>query len=141
MTRAAERPTPVESEEDMTELDQDELWQHGVEGEAPDSATTQALNLAHRATEKFPELTSRYKAYAGPVAIVSGALMALAGVAVARRLRRGQNPDEILEQITPEEIERAAGVSNRQNRVWRMVKRIARRRYGSDSETITPSAE
>ncbi len=139
MTRAAERPKTVESEEDMTELDQDEDWQHGVEGEAPDSATTQALNLAHRATEKFPELAKRYKAYAGPAAIVSGALMALAGVAVARRLRRGQNPDEILEQITPEEIERAAGVSNRQNRVWRMVKRIARRRYGSDSETTTPS--
>lgn len=141
MTRAAERPKTVESEEDMTELDQDELWQHGVEGETPDSATTQALNLAHRATEKFPELVDRYKAYAGPAVIVSGALMALAGVAVARRLRRGQNPDEILEQITPEEIERAAGVSNRQNRVWRMVKRIARRRYGSDSETATPSDE
>ena len=42
---------------------------------------------------------------------------------------------------TPEEIERAAGVSSRQNRVWRMVKRIARRRYGSDSETINPSDE
>ncbi|MCH7697347.1 MAG: hypothetical protein IH865_00210 [Chloroflexi bacterium] len=141
MTRAAERPTAVEPEDDMTEMDQDELWQHGVEGEAPDNATTQALNLAHRATEKFPELAKRYRAYAGPAAIVSGALMALAGVAVARRLRRGQHPDEILEQITSEEIERAAGVSNRQNRVWRMVKRIARRRYGSNSETTTPSDE
>lgn len=139
MTRAAERPTTVEPEEDMTEMDQDELWQHGVEGEVPDSATTQALNLAHRATEKFPELANRYKAYAGPVAIVSGALMALAGVAVARRLRRGQSPDEILEQITSEEIERAAGVSNRQNRVWRMVKRIARRR--AENEATSPSDE
>ena len=60
MTRAAERPTAVEPEDDMTEMDQDELWQHGVEGEAPDNATTQALNLAHRATEKFPELANRY---------------------------------------------------------------------------------
>ena len=67
--------------------------------------------------------------------------MALAGVAVARRLRRGQNPEEILEQITSEEIERAAGVSNRQNRVWRMVKRIGQRRYGSDNSSSidTPS--
>ena len=139
MTRATERPTTVEFEDDMTEMDQDELWQDGVEGEVPDSATTQALNLAHRATEKFPELANRYKAYAGPAAIVSGALMALAGVAVARRLRRGQTPDEILEQITPEEIERAAGVTNRQNRVWRMVKRIARSR--AENEASESSSE
>ncbi len=139
MTRATERPTTVESEEGMTEMDQDELWQDGVEGEAPDSATTQALNLAHRATEKFPELVNRYKAYAGPAANFSGSLMALAGVAVARRLRRGQSPDEILDQITSEEIERAAGVSNRQNRVWRMVKRIALRR--AENEATSPSDE
>ena len=139
MTCATERPTTVEFEDDMTEMDQDELWQDGVEGEVPDSATTQALNLAHRATEKFPELANRYKAYAGPAAIVSGALMALAGVAVARRLRRGQTPDEILEQITPEEIERAAGVTNRQNRVWRMVKRIARSR--AENEASESSSE
>lgn len=140
MTRAVERPTTVEPDKDKTEPEQEDFWEQGVEGETPDSATTQALNLAHRATEKFPELVNRYKAYAGPAAIVSGALMALAGVAVARRLRRGQNPDEILEQITPEEIERAADVSIRENRVWRMVKRIALRRYDQEASD-TPSDE
>ena len=139
MTRATDRPSTVQPEEDMTDSEQDEIWQDAVEGDTPDSATTQALNLAHRATEKFPELANRYKSYAGPAAIVSGALMALAGVAVARRLRRGQDPEQILEQITSEEIERAAGVSNRQNRVWRMVKRIARRR--AENEASESSGE
>ncbi len=131
MTRAAERPTTMKPEQEEPEQNQNEIWQEQVEGETPDSSTTQALNLAHRVTEKFPELVTRYKSYAGPAAIVSSALMALAGVAVARRLRRGQNAEEILDQITAEEIEQAANVSSRQNRVWRMVKRIALRRYGS----------
>lgn len=131
MTRAAERPSTMNLEQDEPEQNQNEIWQEQVEGETPDSSTTQALNLAHRVTEKFPELVTRYKSYAGPAAIVSSALMALAGVAVARRLRRGQNAEEILDQITAEEIEQAANVSSRQNRVWRMVKRIALRRYGS----------
>jgi hypothetical protein len=132
MTRAAERPSTMKPDQEEPEQSQNEIWQEQVEGETPDSSTTQALSLAHRVTEKFPELVKRYKSYAGPAAIVSSALMALAGVAVARRLRRGQSAEEILDQITSEEIERAAGVSSRQNRVWRMVKRIGKRRYGSD---------
>ena len=124
MTRAPDLPAE-------TEQDSEELWEH-TEGEVPDKATRQALNLAHRATEKFPELVTRYRSFAGPATIVSGALMALAGVAVARRLRKGQQPEEILEQITPEEIEQAASVTSRQNLLLRMVRRIGRRRYGAD---------
>ena len=127
MTRAPDRPAETEQEPE-------ELWEH-VEGDSPDTATQQALNLAHRATEKFPELVTRYRSFAGPVAIVSGALMALAGVAVARRLRKGQQPEQILEQITPEEIERAASVTSRQNRLLRMIRRVGRRRYGAVGES------
>ena len=127
MTRAPDRPAE-------TEHDAEDVWEH-VEGESPDTATRQTLNLAHRATEKFPELVTRYRSFAGPVAIVSGTLMALAGVAVARRLRKGQQPEEILEQITPEEIEQAASVTSRQNRLLRMIRRIGRRRYGADGES------
>ncbi len=127
MTRAPDRPAE-------TEQDAEELWEH-TEGEVPDKATRQTLNLAHRATEKFPELVTRYRSFAGPVAIVSGTLMALAGVAVARRLRRGQQPEEILEQITPEEIEQAASVTSRQNLLLRMIRRIGRRRYGAEGES------
>jgi hypothetical protein len=122
MTRAAERPTSTDS----AEHDDDLYWD--VEGERPDSATSDALNLAHRAIEKFPELAERYKNFAGPVAIASGALVVLAGVAVARRTMRGQNAEEILSQITSNEIEQAVNTTSRKNRLWRMVRRVAKRR-------------
>ena len=131
MTRTVERPT-------STDKDPEELWEH-QEGESPDGATRQALNLAHRAAEKFPDLTHRYRSFAGPAAVVSGALVALAGVAVARRVRRGQQPDEILDQITSEEIEQAATVSSRQNRWWRMIVRVARRRRLPQAESADSS--
>ena len=120
MTRAIERPPTADHEPD-------DAWEH-LGGESPDNATAQALRLAHRASEKFPELALRYRNFAGPVAIASGALVVLAGVAVARRMRKGQKPEEILEQITSEEIEQAATVSSRQNRGWRLLARVAKRR-------------
>ena len=131
MTRTVERPT-------TTDKDPEELWEH-QEGESPDGATRQALNLAHRAAGKFPDLAHRYRSFAGPAAVVSGALVALAGVAVARRVRRGQQPEQILDQITSEEIEQAATVSSRQNRWWRMIVRVARRRRLSQDESADPS--
>ncbi len=128
MTRTAERPTSTDADQD-----QEEIWQR-LEGESPDGATRQALNLAHRAAGKFPELVRHYRSFAGAAAVASGALVALAGVAVARRVRRGQQPEEILDQITPEEIEQAATVSSRHNRWWRLIVRVARRRSGAKDE-------
>ena len=127
MTRAAERPPASDMD------NEDDVWEHAG-GETPDGATAQALNLAHRAAEKFPDLTSRYRVFAGTAAVVSGALIALASVAVARRTRRGQDAEQILEQITPEEIELAASATRRHNRAWRLVQRIARRRYPSGND-------
>jgi hypothetical protein len=130
MTRAIERPPTADQEPD-------DVWAH-LEGELPDNATAQALRLAHRASEKFPELAQRYRNFAGPAAIASGALVVLAGVAVARRMRKGQKPEEILEQITSEEIEQAATVSSRQNRGWRLLARVARlRRRRTNGEAHT----
>ena len=120
MARATERPPKVDQEPD-------DVWEH-LGGESPGSGTAQALRLAHRASEKFPELAQRYRNFAGPAAIASGALVVLAGVAVARRMRKGQKAEEILEQITSEEIEQAATVSSRQNRGWRLLAQVARRR-------------
>ncbi len=127
MTRAAERPPMADSESEENE--------EYSGGEAPDSASRQTLHLAHQAAEKFPELAKRYRSFAGPAAIASGALVALAGVAVARRMRRGQHAEEILDEITSEEIEQAATVSSRQNRWWRMMGRIARRRRRETDES------
>jgi hypothetical protein len=106
--------------------DGDDLWER-LEGEEPDSATRQALNLAHRAIGKVPELAQRYRRFAGPAAVLSTALTALAGIAVARRARRGQPPEKILEEVTQEEIENAANKAGRANQLRRMIWRIARR--------------
>ena len=128
MTRAAERPP-------MTDHEPEELWEDRHEGEQPDSATRQALTLAHRAAEKFPDLAKRYRTLAAPAAVASGAVVLLAGIAVARRARRGQHAEQILDQLTSEEIERAATVTSRQNRWWRMFARIAHRRRSQAEDT------
>ena len=79
-------------------------WHNG-HGEAPDSHSLHALQLAHRAVDKFPDLKKRYQKYIGPVAVLSSAVIVLASIAVNRRLHRGQSPERILAEITPEEIE------------------------------------
>ena len=121
MARAPERTPPVNH-------DDDEVWPAHFEGETPDDATRQEIKLAHRAVGKFPELAERYKGFAGPAAVASGALIVLAGVAIARRMRKGQKPEEILAEITSDEIEQAATVTSRQNVLRRMIQRVARRR-------------
>jgi hypothetical protein len=80
------------------------------EGEQPDSATRHTLNLAHRAIDRFPDLARRYRRFTGPTAIASTGLVLLAGIAIARRLRFGEHPEQILDSLTPDEIENAAVV-------------------------------
>ena len=46
----------------------------------------------------------------------------------ARRSKRGQDAEEILAEITPDEIEGAGSGPSRKARLWRMVRRIALRR-------------
>jgi hypothetical protein len=84
----------------------EEPWEPVI-GDQPDGRTQDALNLAHKALDKFPDLRQRYRRFSGPAAVVSTGIVLLAGIAVARRLRRGESPDEILEGLTPEEIENA----------------------------------
>lgn len=105
----------------------EDLWE-SAEGERPDTATRDVLGLAHRAVSKFPELAIRYRRFAGPVAIASTGVVLAAAMAIARRLRRGQSPDEILEELTPEEIENAVQVAERQKRWRRFLWRLRLRR-------------
>ena len=93
-----EQPPAAESE--------DSEWQNG-HGEAPDKSAVAALQLAHRAIAKFPELSRRYKWFIGTAAVVAPALITLASIAVTRRLHKGESPDDILATITPDEIENA----------------------------------
>ncbi|MEX2237208.1 MAG: hypothetical protein WEB00_06715 [Dehalococcoidia bacterium] len=79
-------------------------------GEEPDGSSVQAIQLAHQAIKKFPAFASRHRKFIGSVAVISTSALVLAGIAIGRRLRRGESPKKILEEITPEEIENAAGI-------------------------------
>jgi hypothetical protein len=92
-------------EEPENEAD-DTDWQVG-QGEAPDPSALNALRLAHRVLDKFPDLTKRYQKFIGTAAVVSSALVVLASIAVTRRLNRGESAEDILASITPDEIENA----------------------------------
>ena len=97
----------TDKEEPTLPAPDDEVWDQPIMGEQPDGWTNDALGLAHKALDKFPEIRKRYSRIAGPAAILSTGAVLLAGIAIARRQRRGESPDEILEGLTPEEIENA----------------------------------
>jgi hypothetical protein len=97
--------------------DDEHVWDV-LEGEQPDSATRHALNLAHRAIERFPDLARRHRRFTGPAAVLSTGVVLLAGIAIARRLRLGEHPDQILDSLTPDEIE-SAGIVEEQEKVQR----------------------
>jgi len=76
-------------------------------GEQVDQLAGDAIRLAHRALERFPEFVRRHRFVAGGAA-VSSALIALAGVAIMRRIRAGQTSDEAVALVTVEEIDAAS---------------------------------
>jgi hypothetical protein len=82
-------------------------------GEQPDGSSVQAIQLAHQAIKKFPDFARRHRKFIGSVAVVSTSAIVLASIAIGRRLRRGQTPTQILDEITPEEIENASGLLKR----------------------------
>ena len=94
----------IETTED--EVEDASEWQNG-QGETPDPSALRALQLAHKAVAKFPELTKRYQKFIGTAAVVSSALIVLASIAVTRRLHSGESAEDILASITPDEIENA----------------------------------
>ena len=76
---------------------------HPSGGERLQGAASDAVRLAHRGLERFPDLVKRHKFIAGGAA-VSSSLLVLAGVAIARRLRSGQSEEEALASLTEEEL-------------------------------------
>ncbi len=76
---------------------------HPSGGEPIDRAARDAVRLAHTALERFPDVVRRHKFVAGGAA-VSSALVVLAGVAIARRIRSGQTPEEAIAELTAEEL-------------------------------------
>ncbi len=62
-----------------------------------------AIRLAHKALERFPDVVRRHKFIAGGAAI-STSLVALAGVAITRRMRSGQTEEEAIASLTEDEL-------------------------------------
>ena len=110
------------------QIEDDFDWGAVSEGERPDSATRKTLNIAHRAVAKFPELKGKYKAYAGAAAIVSSALTLTAGIAIARKMKRGMSADKALAAITIADIEAAVHVAARDQRYKRLLRKVGLKR-------------
>lgn len=76
---------------------------HPSGGERLQGTATDAVRLAHKALDRFPDLVKRHKFIAGGAA-VSSSLVVLAGVAITRRLRSGQTEEEAIASLTEEEL-------------------------------------
>ena len=112
------------------QIEDDFDWAAVAEGERPDPSTRKTLNIAHRAVAKFPELKGKYKAYAGAAAVVSSALTLTAGIAIARKMKRGMSADKALAALTVADIEAAVHVAARDQRYKRLLRKIGLRRTG-----------
>jgi hypothetical protein len=73
-------------------------------GETVDRAAHDAVRLAHRALDRFPGVVARHRYVAGGAAI-SSALVAMAGVAIALRMRAGQSAEAAIASVTEDELE------------------------------------
>ena len=111
------------------QIESDFDWDAIAEGERPDESTHRTLNVAHRALAKFPEMRGRYKAYAGAAAVVSSAATLMAGIAIARKMKRGGiSADRALSLLTAADIENAVHVASRDQRYKRLLRKITKRR-------------
>jgi hypothetical protein len=115
------------------QIEDDFDWAAVAEGEPVDAETHRTLSLAHRAVAKFPELKGKYKAYAGAAVVVSSVATLMAGVAIARKMKRGMSADKALAALTAADIEAAMHVAARDQRYKRLLRKISRRSRKSES--------
>jgi len=115
------------------QIEDDFDWAAVAEGERVDAETHRTLRIAHRAVAKFPELKGKYKAYAGAAAVVSSVATLMAGVAIARKMKRGMSADKALAALTAADIENAVHVAARDQRYKRLLRKISRRSRKSES--------
>ena len=103
-------------------------WEQELQGEHPDPATHKTLRLAHRAVAKFPELSTKYKVYAGAAAVVSSVATLAGAIAITRKMKRGMSADSALASITVADIENALHVAARDQRYKRLLRKIGLRK-------------
>ena len=74
-------------------------------GETIDNVARDTIRLAHKTLDRFPDLVRRHKIIAGGAAI-SSSLVIIVGVAIARRMRKGQTAEEAVAGMTEAELDR-----------------------------------
>jgi hypothetical protein len=79
-------------------------------GDAIDNVARESIRLAHKALDRFPDLVRRHKVIAGGAAI-SSSLVIIAGVAIARRMHKGQTAEEAVAEVTEQEIDHPERIS------------------------------
>jgi hypothetical protein len=109
------------------QVEDDFDWEAVAKGERVDAETHRTLRLAHRAIAKFPEMSGKYKAYAGAVAVVSSVATLMGAVAISRKMKRGMSADKALASLTIADIEAAVHVAARDQRYKRLIRKISRR--------------
>ena len=109
------------------QVEDDFDWDALAKGERVDAETHRTLRLAHRAIAKFPEMSGKYKAYAGAAAVVSSVATLMGAVAISRKMKRGMSADKALASLTIADIEAAVHVAARDQRYKRLIRKISRR--------------
>ena len=94
-------------------------------GETIDHVARDSIRLAHKVLDRFPDLVRKHKVIAGGAAI-SSSLVIIAGVAIGRRMRKGESAEEAVASITEAEIDRP--------------ERISRPRPSSHADTVAEAA-
>ena len=101
--------------------------QAGEFGELPDGYTRLVLNFYHQIVAKLPDLASRYKTYKGAI-VASTALLSDVSMAVLRRIHDGHNSEQILQEISAEEVIAAPKlVREDDNRRFKKLRKLIRR--------------
>ena len=73
-------------------------------GERIEDVTQNAVRLAHRVVDRFPQLKRKHMVVAGGAAL-SSAIIAAAAVAVAKRINAGSSEEDAVNDVTEGELE------------------------------------
>jgi hypothetical protein len=73
-------------------------------GEHIEDVAQNAIRLAHKTLDRFPEIKRRHMVVAGGAAL-SSAIIAAAAVAIVRRVKSGSTETEAVAEITADELE------------------------------------
>ena len=73
-------------------------------GEHIEDVAQNAIRLAHKTLDRFPDIKRRHMVVAGGAAL-SSAIIAAAAVAIVRRMRSGSTEAEAVAEITADELE------------------------------------